>query len=495
MPSENERLLDNKALFRNGVFKHIRDQTMMDSFCIDYFPEIKKRRFIENDSLENQLNKLIEVVGFDQVYNAFSHYLEKQQQIPSANLARKTLHRRFAFLSIAVVIGVTASFLWRELNEARALSVESALRSSCTKGNQPSCLKLVKHYSLRCDMSVWSSCVELADYYWIRKDWVRAYKYYNLACTEKETLGCYYKAILQLQGQGTTLDLEQAERTFKRLCDSHGDRACVRLGEIEWRRKIREPNAKFASLYSLFLDVCKHGESDGCVSAGIIAASGASDVPKDVSEASRLFLRACDELSDLTGCLREGLLFYDELIKDHERTQALHYFEKACSSRSGELDACVNMGLLYQNGVNGTTDSERAKSEFQYACRQGHQGGCLNLALLTIDTPETSSSDRSKAIEVIRHLCRMTDDANYCYNYAYVIRKNSSDEAVQLVNNGCKKKHQQSCLLLTSLSRQSPEQKRIAFSTLQELCVQKNPLAIACQLLSNIAAPATSLAR
>jgi hypothetical protein len=98
------------------------------------------------------------------------------------------------------------------------------------------------------------------------------------------------------------------------------------------------------------------------------------------------------------GCYNLGLLFLhggggaiDEERSGGYFRQALEKYEKQCNA--GDLQWCMNLGVMYENGHGVPPDSARAKSIYEKACAGGHGDSCVNMVLakLSSGTPNALS--------------------------------------------------------------------------------------------------------
>ena len=83
-------------------------------------------------------------------------------------------------------------------------------------------------------------------------------------------------------------------------------------------------------------------------------------------------------------------------------------FHRACDSQSA--GACNNAGLLYQNGMKGSSiqkDMQKAIEMFQKACDYGHPNGCFNLSVIYLTGQNGIAKDMPKALELSLKGCKM----------------------------------------------------------------------------------------
>jgi hypothetical protein len=69
-----------------------------------------------------------------------------------------------------------------------------------------------------------------------------------------------------------------------------------------------------------------------------------------------------------------------ELYEQKQYVEAKPLFEMAC--KNGELESCVYLGVLYENGIGADVDLPQAHLLYKKACDGGDMAGCNNLATL-----------------------------------------------------------------------------------------------------------------
>ena len=88
--------------------------------------------------------------------------------------------------------------------------------------------------------------------------------------------------------------------------------------------------------------------------------------------------------------------------------RALGLYEQACEKESS--GACNNAGLLYQNGMKGSSvqkDIHKAIEMFEKSCSYGHRNGCFNLSTIYLIGKNGIEKDMRKALEFSLKSCHM----------------------------------------------------------------------------------------
>ena len=84
-------------------------------------------------------------------------------------------------------------------------------------------------------------------------------------------------------------------------------------------------------------------------------------------------------------------------------------FHRACDNNEC-AGACNNAGLVYQNGVKGSSiqkDMNKATEMFRKSCDYGHRNGCFNLSIIYLMAKEGIPKDLPQAFELSLKSCGM----------------------------------------------------------------------------------------
>ena len=83
-------------------------------------------------------------------------------------------------------------------------------------------------------------------------------------------------------------------------------------------------------------------------------------------------------------------------------------FHRACDNECA--GACNNAGLVYQNGVKGSSiqkDMNKAIEMFRKSCDYGHRNGCFNLSVIYLMGKDGIPKDLPQAFELSLKSCGM----------------------------------------------------------------------------------------
>lgn len=130
-------------------------------------------------------------------------------------------------------------------------------------------------------------------------------------------------------------------------------------------------------------------------------------VEKNITKAKELYHHTCDELGFADSCFALGNLYLTQK-KHKDPEKAMSLFHRACDLQSS--GACNNAGLVYQNGVKGSTiqkDMNKAIEMFRKSCEYGHSNGCFNLSVIYLTGKDGIPKDLAKAADLSLKSCSM----------------------------------------------------------------------------------------
>jgi hypothetical protein len=152
---------------------------------------------------------------------------------------------------------------------------------------------------------------------------------------------------------------------------------------------------------------CQHGSAQACFSAAMLLDEGRR-VPRDVTEATKDFGRACD-LQMPAGC--------QQLVEKVEK-KGPDVLGPACERGDGE--SCFLLASLYHAGRGVPKDYVRAVALFRRSCESGWPRGCGGLAEC-YRAGRGTPADPAQAVAYFEKACR-ADVAPSCYAVATMYR-------------------------------------------------------------------------
>jgi len=114
-----------------------------------------------------------------------------------------------------------------------------------------------------------------------------------------------------------------------------------------------------------------------------------------------LCMTRCDA-DDLQACLDLGIMYANsvELVKDF--AVAAHKFRRACDGKIAR--ACTYLGFLYSTGHGVATNMTRAADLYRIACEGGDLTGCYSLCVM-YQRGDDLPKDENRALDLCQRVC------------------------------------------------------------------------------------------
>ena len=167
---------------------------------------------------------------------------------------------------------------------------------------------------------------------------------------------------------------------------------------------------------------CENGKVESCFELGIasqyaikIFASAASQGP---AHAGTCTLKAAEEQESCRADAAAKAAADDQALRSYV-AQAVHSFETACDANHGS--ACLNLGVLHEQGEGVAQDLEKAAAFYQRACDAGHASGCFNTGVLH-ENGEGVAQDLERAVALYQRACD-AGHASGCFNTGVLHQK------------------------------------------------------------------------
>lgn len=151
-------------------------------------------------------------------------------------------------------------------------------------------------------------------------------------------------------------------------------------------------------------------------SGAVLRAMAASDGHKPSPDVTGVYIwsaAARSEANSAATAPAPANVLYDQAKSayDHRQyVQARTLFSQACGG--GNMNACSYLGALYDQGLGGSQDEDKAKELFQKACDQGYFSSCTNLGIVYQGASDINNARKyfkkacdgglSKACELLR---------------------------------------------------------------------------------------------
>ena len=234
----------------------------------------------------------------------------------------------------------------------------------CIKGNSSSCIELANFYEEHkdynrtmiyyveaCKLDA-DACSNVADIYYYgkvgKKDYSQAAIYYEKSCEGEDIYGCRSIAYMYEKGKGVTKNYKKSFHYYEEACSNNNTIACRNLGNMYKNGLGTEKNiTKSIKFYTL---ACNDDDLSACTNLADLYYDG-EEITQNLDKARKIFKQSCD-YDDSYGCYSLGFMYqYGEGSLDKNKTQALKYYEQACSLKN--KDACEAIKDLKDSERNG----------------------------------------------------------------------------------------------------------------------------------------------
>lgn len=117
------------------------------------------------------------------------------------------------------------------------------------------------------------------------------------------------------------------------------------------------------------------------------------------------FESACDS-GELGACYDLGVLYEDGEALPKDEAKAMSLYEKACHAQTGDGMACNNLAVMYEKGRGVAADQDKASQLYQRSCNLGSMLGCRNLARRYLEG-KGIEHDPAKAASLLDKACNL----------------------------------------------------------------------------------------
>ena len=242
-------------------------------------------------------------------------------------------------------------------------------------------VKAEKYYSKACDLNTSEGYKRLGDLYTFKKDYETAKKHHIRACEIGDVMMCY--ALGRSYGTEFSVlkDFKAGIFFYTKACDGGIAKACGGLAHLYKNGQGVKQDDIMAVKY--FTKACDGGDALACDDLGFIYLQSKS-IEHDHFKAVKYFTKACDGSSVEVGChIQFGLRYYygRDAIELDDFT-AEKYYNKLYECDSGNAKACGFLGFIHELGFGRNKDYLNAVNYYTKACDGGDSGGCYNLGYM-----------------------------------------------------------------------------------------------------------------
>jgi uncharacterized protein len=278
------------------------------------------------------------------------------------------------------------------------------------------------------------------------KDPRKAIELYNTGCDKGYTQACVKLGLMYKKGDSVAQDYAKAINHFERSCTEKGvDKnwdGCFHLAEMYNKGQGIENSASLAM--GLYGQLKKANDPRGFYGMASLYQTGRV-VAKDLDISSEMYDNSCTG-GYAPACSKLGsMLINNSEIPNIPR--GIKYVQMGCDK--GDIEGCVQLGVLYYKGKGVKQDFGKAKGLFENACDANRGIGCYSLGTM-FDKGQGVKSDKKKAFKLFEKGCSLLDGASCgAVGQRWLdggggVMKNTK-EAVLHFELGCDHGHQSSC--------------------------------------------------
>ncbi|MBF5043618.1 sel1 repeat family protein [Aggregicoccus sp. 17bor-14] len=301
---------------------------------------------------------------------------------------------------------------------------------------------------------------------------------------------------------GTPVTEERAVRPlWKGLEGERGLRAYRLVRECESRSP--SPCAVMAGKYvrgagvakdewiaaALLESACKVKENEGrdykaCSALGILLATGAGGLPRDLTWALELQRWACSS-SETIGCAALGDLLLPAQPEPTKDAEVVALYRRGCDADYSA--ACNNLGWMLERGRGAARDLAQARALYERSCKAKLAVGCKNLGV--VYAASTRPEELAEAARYLEPFCSAAEPATCSVLGSVEERRGERQRALAAYGRGCSAGHLRSCNnqgFLLGLSH-TPEDEARALSLFERAC--DAGVGLACANAATLVAP------
>lgn len=183
--------------------------------------------------------------------------------------------------------------------------------------------------------------------------------YYEKSCALGYASGCTGIGFAYSRGEGVERDRDRAASLYERACVLGDGAGCFNVGQLELEQA--DDDRKPGRAAESFRRGCDLDDASACTQLAFLLAEGPTGVAKDVSEAGRLFQRAC-RAGEKVACANLEVL--ERRASGHDRAADRARAEKALP---GLFAACMTnrtkLEALRVAGVQAARRGDRAAAD------------------------------------------------------------------------------------------------------------------------------------
>ncbi|NCG19964.1 MAG: hypothetical protein GWP91_13230, partial [Rhodobacterales bacterium] len=232
------------------------------------------------------------------------------------------------------------------------------------------------------------------------EDWNSLAKdeWYGQACEDGHREACWKLAQSYLSGASTAPTEDRVITLVDRGCELGNAKSCYEAGQL--RIQLDEPDYQVAS--ERHHRACNLGDVASC--ASLVTMITEDKVEGSVKTAPQAFESACLKRGSASACTALALELFRgvDLPRDPDRGRAL--LHRACVNSDSSISACTSLANSYEQGQGGERDRTTAAQYFRWSCDQGDVQACLQRGLL-VSAGKGITRDDYDALAMYRKAC------------------------------------------------------------------------------------------
>jgi len=179
-----------------------------------------------------------------------------------------------------------------------------------------------------------------------------------------------------------------AHMAFERACELGSSPGCFNAGQ----KYLEQDPPALAKAEPWLIKACDKRDGLACANLGRIYAT---DGPtKDLEKAKVAFEKSCGDGNWGEGCELLGMVYDQGLDGKQDFEKARSWFEQGCARARG--DSCFFVGQLRRNGLGGPKDEEGAMTAYTDGCNRGNQDACKAMEEKPAAAPAKKTTKKKK---------------------------------------------------------------------------------------------------
>jgi len=270
----------------------------------------------------------------------------------------------------------------------------------------PAYLEAAAFFEQACVLEVPQACATLGSLLWlgrgVKQDRGRAVPLLEKACDAGVASACSNVGVAELEVKALPSDRRAAD-AFSRACNGKDAGGCANLGWM--RERGRGGKRDLGDAKALYEKACELGSLVGCRNLGAMLVLGRG-IPAEPRRAAALFEQGCAK-GDGLACVSLASLAVSRPAAGVKFQAGVHIpvLDSACGG--GDARACLNLGYVFDQGLDTRRDAALAAQFFTTACRRGQALGCSNAAVLYQDGTNGVGPNPARALAFFTRACEL----------------------------------------------------------------------------------------